>query len=372
MRIGIDIRELERGRQTGIGRFVRDFIRYASLARPHHRFFLYGNQRTDPPAAGANVAVRLRPERLTLWWDQVVLPRLAGADRVEVFLSPYIKGPVGVRCPLVVTAHDLLFLALPPADWQQWLRNALFVQLARRVARRADLVLADSEHSRGDILRFLNPDPHKVRVLPLAVGEEYRPVRERDELERVWARYGVTSPYVLYVGNFKPHKNVQTLLRAFALLGEQQPRLQLVLAGRLDHWADERQRLAIELGIAARVRFTGAVAADDLPALYSGAGVFAFPSLYEGFGLPPLEAMSCGTPVVVGNCTSLPEVVGQAGVLVDPEDAVGLAAALGCILEDGQERRRLGELGLARADLFRPPVIYERQLRALEGLGSGG
>jgi glycosyltransferase involved in cell wall biosynthesis len=231
-------------------------------------------------------------------------------------------------------------------------------------------VLTDSEHSRKDVLRFLRLDSHKVQVLPLAVGEEYRPVTQRGELERVWARYGVKAPYVLYVGNFKPHKNVQTLLRAFALLCQRQPALQLVLGGRLDRWAEERRRLAAELGIAARVCFTGAVAAGDLPALYSGAAVFAFPSRYEGFGLPPLEAMGCGTPVVAGNATSLPEVVGQAGVLVDPGDAAGLAAALGHILEDERERRRLGELGLARAELFRPPVIYERQLRVLEGLGA--
>lgn len=369
MRLGIDIRELARGRETGIGRFVRDFVRYASQARPTHSFFLYGNQHTVLPGQWPNVQARLVPERLTLWWDQRVLPKLARADRIEVLFSPYVKGPVCCPCPLVITVHDLLFLVLPEGGWRGRLRNVFYKEMARRVARRADLVFSDSIHSSLDAQHFIGLAAAKIRVLPLALSEGYRPVRDRAALEEVWQRYGVRPPYVFYLGHFRPHKNVQALLRAFAALGEGlRSSYQLVLGGRPDHWQAGCRELAGQLGIAGQTRFIGMVAEADMPALYSGADLFVFPSLYEGFGLPPLEAMACGTAVVAANRTSLPEVVGEAGVLVDPEDLDGLSAAIGRILGDDVERRCLEEAGLERAARFSPSLIYEHQLALLEEL----
>lgn len=369
MRLGIDIRELARGRETGIGRFVRDFVRYASQARPAHRFFLYGNQHTVLPGQWSNVEARMVPEGLTLWWDQLVLPGLARADRLDVLLSPYVKGPICCPCPLVITIHDLLFLVLPEGGWRGRLRNVFNKEMARRVARRAALVFADSIHSSLDAQRFLGLDAEKIRVLPLALSEGYRPVRDQVVLAEVWQRYQVQPPYVFYLGHFRPHKNVPALLRAFAALGEGlRSRYQLVLGGRPDHWQADCQELAGQLGLAGRVRFTGMVAEADMPALYSGADLFVFPSLYEGFGLPPLEAMACGTAVVAANRSSLPEVVGEAGMLVDPEDLDGLSAAIGRILGDDEERGRLEQAGLERAARFTPALVYERQLGLLEAL----
>jgi len=367
MRIGIDIRELERGKRTGIGRYLRNFIAYAGQAGPDYRLFLYGNQRTDPSLEGENVVVRIREEGVTLWWDQVVLPALAQEDGVEVFLSPYIKGPARVECPLVVTIHDLMFLAFPEyGGWRRRPRNALLKRLVIWVGRRADLILTDSAHGAGDIQKLLGLDGAKIQILPIGLDETYRPVEDPAVLDEVLRRYGIEKPYIFYLGNFKPHKNVQGLFRAFARLGEWRREYQLVLGGRPDRWIDERRRLAAELGIAARTRFIGLVAEADMPALYSGAAVFVFPSLYEGFGLPPLEAMACGAPVVASNRTSIPEVVGDAGVLVDPEDAEGLSGSLSRLLQDAGERERLRKKGLAQADLFRAAGICEKQLRLLE------
>ncbi len=369
MKLGIDIRELASGRATGIGRFVRDFVSFASQARPDHRFFLYGNQHTVAPGAWPNVETRLVPERLTQWWDQRVLPGLAAEDRVEVLLSPYVKGPLRCPCPLVITIHDLLFLVLPEGGWQGRVRNLFYQRMARQVARRATLAFADSRHSSLDAQRFLGLAADKILVLPLALSEGYQPVRDPQRLGEVWRRYGVQPPYVFYLGHFRPHKNVPALLRAFAALDPaQRQQYQLVLGGRPDHWQAQCQDLARGLGIAGRVCFTGMVAEEDMPALYSGAELFVFPSLYEGFGLPPLEAMACGTAVVAANRTSLPEVVGEAGVLVDPEDLDGLAGAIGRILGDTRERTRLEAAGLERAALFSPSLVYGRQLAILEEL----
>lgn len=374
MRIGIDIRELERGKMTGIGRYLRNFIAYASAARPDHRFFLYGNQHTDPAVEGENIEVRIRQEGMTLWWDQVVLPQLANQDRVEVFLSPYIKGPVRVECPLAITIHDLLFLVFPEyAGWRSGPKNFMFRWMATRIGRRADLILTDSQYSARDIERLLRLDPGKVQVLPIGLDESYRPVADPVWVEETLGRYGIEKPYIFYLGNFKPHKNVEGLLRAFASLDDElRARYELVLGGKADIWVEERRQRAEELGIEGRVRFIGMVAEEDMPALYGGAELFVFPSLYEGFGLPPLEAMACGTPVVVADRTSVPEVVGDAGILIDALDHDALSGAMSGLLRDEEERSRLAAKGLAQAKGFRSADICERQMRILEALAGKG
>lgn len=366
MRIGIDIRELERGRMTGIGRFLRNFIAYASRERPGHQFLLYGNQRTETELGADNVVLRIRKEGLTQWWDQVTLPAMANGDGVEVFFSPYIKGPIRVRCPLIVTIHDLMDLVFPEYGGGR-LSTALFKTMARRVGRRADLVLADSEYSAGDIARLLALEKSKIQVLPIGLEERYRPIADSVELAEVLRRYEIDGAYIYYLGNFKPHKNVQALIAAYARLEpELRDRFALVLGGREDRWRGERQALAAELGVADRVHFIGQVDEGDMPALYSGATLFAFPSIYEGFGLPPLEAMACGTPVLCSNRTSLPEVVGEAGCIVDPEDGAAFIRSLTDLLGSAEELARLTGEGLRQAQLFRADAICERQMQLLE------
>ncbi|MFA6111720.1 MAG: glycosyltransferase family 1 protein [Candidatus Latescibacterota bacterium] len=374
MRLGVDLRELERGRMTGIGRYLRNLVAHAATTRPDHPLFLYGNQRTAAVEWPANVTTRVAPEAVTLWWDQVILPCLATQDRVEVFLSPYVKGPLRLTCPMAITVHDLMFLRFPAyTGWRRWPRNLLFLAMARRVGARADLVFTDSEYSARDLERFLGVDRARVQVVPLGIEERYRPVTDPELLDQVRSRYRIVMPYILYLGNFKPHKNVGALLRAYAGLPEGvRSRFALVLAGREDPWQREQVELARRLGLDRQALFVGRVDEADLPALYSAATVFAFPSLYEGFGLPPLEAMACGTPVVAANCTSIPEVVGEAGLLIDPQAEGALTAALRRLLEDEELRRRLREQGLERAGHFRAADLCERQVQLLEGLAERG
>ena len=372
MKIGIDIRELEKGRMTGIGRFLRNFITYASRERPTHQFLLYGNQRSETELAGDNVILRIREEGLTQWWDQVLLPTMANDDGVDVFFSPYIKGPIRVRCPLVVTIHDLMDLVFPEYGGGR-LSTALFKTMATRVGRRADLILADSQYSASDIARLLGLEQTKIQVLPIGLEERYRPLDDSRELDEVKKRYGIDAPYIYYLGNFKPHKNVQALIGAYARLETGlRDRFTLVIGGREDRWFSERQNLVAKLGVADRVRFIGQVDEADMPGLYSGAELFVFPSIYEGFGLPPLEAMACGTPVLCSNRTSLPEVVGDAGRIVDPEDRVAFTRALADLLGSPDELDRLAKAGLAQAHLFRADAICERQMQLLEEVAGRG
>jgi glycosyltransferase involved in cell wall biosynthesis len=370
MRIGVDIRELQQGRRTGIGRYLRNLIEYTARRRPEHELLLYGNQHTDAAGLSQHGRVRCAHEVMTLWFDQVQLPAMARADGAEIFLSPYIKGPTRVTCPLAVTIHDLMDLAWPQygAGWRR-LRNEMMRLRAAHVGRRADIVFTDSKHSAADIQRFLGLPRDKVQILPIGVDASYTPMDAAAASACVQTVYQLGGAYLLYVGNFKPHKNVDMLVRAYASLpADLRDLYQLVLAGRTDQWVARLKELAAQLGVEERVRFTGAVAEEHMAALLSAATLFVFPSLYEGFGLPPLEAMACGTPVVASNLTSVPEVVGDAGILVDPRSVEALGQAMERGLTDEDERQRLRQAGLARAAQLGSEQICSRQLEILEGV----
>jgi len=197
--------------------------------------------------------------------------------------------------------------------------------------------------------------PEKISVIPLSAGERFRPIRDQDELQRVRQTYGIEGEYMLSVGAIQPRKNLGRLVAAYSRLRAAKPEgklPKLVLAGKCAWLYDETLRAIKELNLSDSVILTGYVPENDLPALYSGAVCFIYPSYFEGFGLPPLEAMQCGVPVIVGDRTSLPEVVGTAGILVDPFDVDALAAAIENVISDSDLRAELSVSGLARAKIF--------------------
>jgi len=256
-------------------------------------------------------------------------------------------------CPVVTTVHDLSFEHLPETFKR---RSRMQLRLTvRRTTRLAAHVVAPSEYTRQDLVRTYGLDPARVSVVPLAAAPHFRPVEEKAELERVKRRYGITGEYVLAVGSIQPRKNLARLVRAYSDLRRARGRSnlpQLVLAGKRA-WLYGETLGAIEAGgVSDSVVLTGYVREGDLPALYSGALCFVYPSFFEGFGLPPLEAMSCGAPVVAGDMTSLPEVVGDAGLLVNPLDEGELAQAVGRLIDDPGLRAELRGRGLSRARLF--------------------
>jgi glycosyltransferase involved in cell wall biosynthesis len=215
-------------------------------------------------------------------------------------------------------------------------------------------VLTDSEASRQDIIQHLHIHPDRVQAIHLAAEERFRPVDDPQELARVRAKYALPDRYLLYLGGFDVRKNVPGILRAFARLDARDVRL--VIAGKLpnqdtDFFPDPR-RIAGELGILERICLTGWVDEADKPALYSGATALLFPSHYEGFGLPPLEAMSCGTPAIVSNRSAQPEVVGDGGLCVAPDDLQALADAMRQITTDSSLYERLSRAALAQSRQF--------------------
>ncbi len=253
------------------------------------------------------------------------------------------------RTARVVTVHDAFPYTCPRTstrlDWlvyHAWLPYALPA---------ADAIITDSEQSREDIVKYLPVSPEHVTVVPLAADRRFRPV-EAAAVEPILQSYDVAQPYILYVGALESRKNLPRLLEAYALLRAWSERWRLVIVGARKWKSSPILDTVQRLGLEPHVTFTGYVADEDLPALYTGADLFAFPSLYEGFGLPVLEAMACGTPVVTSNTSSLPEVVGDAALLVDPYDVEAMASAMRQVLEDPALAQALRQRGLARAATF--------------------
>ncbi len=271
-------------------------------------------------------------------------------ERIDVIHVQYIAPPV---CPsrVVVTVHDISYERYPRFFTPAGLRQMR--ALVPLTVRRADAVLTDSEFSKRDIVRRYCTPPEKVVVTPLAADPMYRPLRDETRLVEVRARYGTGDGFILCVGNLQPRKNLGTLIEAYVRLRRSDAtRRRLVLVGRKAWLYDDTFAVARDSGYADDLVFTDYVPDDDLVALYNAADVFVYPSIFEGFGLPPLEAMACGTPVICSNTSSLPEVVDDAALTVDPYDPDALATTMADVLGAQELRSDLSARGLRRAAHF--------------------
>jgi glycosyltransferase involved in cell wall biosynthesis len=302
--------------------------------------------------------LNLKPETAGLrkvWFEQVAFSRTCRRLGADVAHVPYWAPPLRPPVPTVVTIHDLIPLLLREYRGSPWVR--LYTALVSTTARSAALVITDSEASRQDIIAHLGLPAERVRVIYLAADARYTPTPVPEDIQ-IRARYSLPDRYVLYLGGFDVRKNVTTVLSTYRrvgpVIGKEYP---LVIAGRLPErdtpFTPDPRRLAREQDIdESFVHFTGFVDEEDKPALYRGAVAFIFPSRYEGFGLPPLEALACGTPVVGSDVSSIPEVVGDAGVLLPPDDAEGMAGALIQLVTDDRFHAELGRRAPAQATRF--------------------
>ena len=290
---------------------------------------------------------------------------------VDVLHVQFTAPPMS-PCPFVVSIHDLSFEHLP-----QTFKRRSRIQLrltVRNSARRAAHILALSESARQDIIETYGILPERVTMIPLAAPAHFAPVTDARDLQRVRHTYGIDGDYILSVGSIQPRKNLTRLVRAFASLHHERTGVKLpklVLVGKQGWLYDETLRAIKESGLGNEILLTGYVPEADLPALYSGAICFVYPSYFEGFGLPPLEAMKCGTPVIVGNQTSLPEVVGDAGLLVDPFDEAEITSALAQLIDNRDLRDKLRRKGLERAGQFSWNDTARRTLEVYKQVAGG-
>jgi len=346
---------------TGSGQYTRQLVEHLVALDPAPDLFLVPSslQVCRYASLQAGDLAERQTGRLAdlqkLHFEQVTFPRAAQKLGADVAHVPYWAPPVLPGVPTVVTIHDLIPLLLREYRGGPLVRA--YTALVSTTAPYADLVLTDSEASRQDIITHLGLPAERVRAIPLAADSRYSPLPTPEDAA-IRARYALPPRYALYLGGMDVRKNVETVLRAYRwvgpALGEWLP---LVVAGQLpqrdSRFAPDPRRQARELALEEGwVHFIGAVEEADKPALYRGATVFLFPSRYEGFGLPPLEALACGTPVVGSDAASIPEVVGNAGVLLDPDDAEGMAGAILQLAQDDAFRAEMSRRALAQAARF--------------------
>ena len=354
MRIAIDAHSVG----TGLGgneSYATNLIEALAEIDPNNSYTLYVTRREAVERFSnrwRNFSVRATLPHTPLIRIPLTLSAELRRNPVDVLHVQFTSPPFS-PCPVVVSIHDLSFEHLPQTfKWRS--RKQLRITV-RRSAREAAHVIALSEHARQDIVETYGLAPEKVTAIPLAAADHFRPISDDEELQRVRQTYGIVGEYILSVGAIQPRKNLSRLIDAYSRLRRATPEgnlPKLVLAGKCAWLYEETLRTIRELQVSDSVILTGYVPDSDLPGLYSGALCFVYPSYFEGFGLPPLEAMKCGAPVIVGNQTSLPEVVGDAGLLVDPFDADAIASAIDRVIRDSNLRAELGRKGLARAQLF--------------------
>lgn len=364
MRIGIDYTAAVR-QGAGIGRYTRNLIRALAQLDTENQYILFvaggwgeGDGLGPWPDSFQVRAIPLSDRWVHILWQRLRLPvpvqAITGA--LDLFHSPdFVLPPTG-RTPSILTVHDLSFLRVPQffvPGFREYLERAV-----SRAVDRAACILADSESTRVDLMQLMAVEPERVTVLYPGVEPRFRPVKEADMLAAVRARYDLPGRFILGLSTVQPRKNFDGLIEAFRRLlarsadGPEIADLHLVIAGGKGWMYEDTLALVKRAGLEGRVHFPGFVAEADLPALYCLAGAFAFPSWYEGFGLPVLEAMACGTPVVAADNSSLPEVVGEAGLLVDAGDPDALSEALGRLLRDEALQGRLFRAGLDQARCF--------------------
>ncbi len=366
---------------TGSGQYIRQLAARLPTSAPQHDYFLivpdgrsFGvvdlapnfqlpTSKLQPPREASNFR--------KLLFEQSIIPRAAAALRADLIHVPYWAPPLRAPVPIVVTIHDIIPLLLK--EYRGGARVRLYTGLVAAAARGATLILTDSAASRHDIVQRLGAPESRVRTIYLAADPKFTPRPDPVDRAAVHKKYDLPDNYVLYLGGFDPRKNVETALQVYtwgqAAIGYDYP---LVIAGRLPEkangfWKDPRE-IARQIEVEEVVRFIGEVAVEDHVALYQGATAFLYPSRYEGFGLPVLEALACGVPVVGSDAASIPEVVGDAGSLVSPDDARAMAGALIAVVTQPELRDTLSARALQQAARFSWDKTVRETVEAYESV----
>jgi glycosyltransferase involved in cell wall biosynthesis len=379
MLIGVDASRMARARRTGTEAYSLHLIRALVETGCDHQFRLYTPAPLSPdlgdevapivPSEGqVDPCCEVRVIPFPRLWTHIRLAWEVSRHLPDVLFVPAHVMPLVCPVPSVVTVHDLGYLHYPEAHrlFDRWYLR----WTTRRHARQAACVIADSQATRADLIHHCQADPDRIVVVYPGRDQSLGRVDAPEAISDVKKRYGIGGDYLLYLGTLQPRKNLVRLVEAFARLQLPTAGLRLVLAGKKGWLYDDLFARVEALGLEDRVLFAGYVADEDKASLLSGALALVYPSLYEGFGLPVLEAMSCGTPVLTSNVSSLPEVAGHAALLVDPLDVGAIAEGMSCLIADGDLRYTLVEEGYEQIQKFSWAKAAREILQVLESVAS--
>ncbi len=362
MRIGIDARMLN---NTGIGRYLRNLLIQLAAIDTNNEYIIFVNPENLRIIDHTNVMFVPFTSYLPVYSlrEQYMLPIQIRKWNIDLMHYPNFNVPLFPYCPYVVTIHDLIYY-LYPEECPSKMAHYYAKYMLRYAAKHARIVMTVSNHSKNDLMRYFHLHEDRIRVILNAPDTKIYPAsrsRHTHISNHLQKKYGISDPYVLYVGKHHRYKNIITLLHAFIRHQAIFEQFQLVIAGKRDSRQQALYDMAAAMDPGTRIIFTDFVSDDDIFKLYQQASLFVFPSLYEGFGLPPLEAMACGVPVITSCAASLPEIVGDAAIVVDPSDVTAMADAMQHVLTDTHLWHTLREKGLQHAQTF----SWERAARQL-------
>jgi len=353
MRIAFDIRKLN---DFGIGTYIRNLVlNLAELDRESHYFLIARDQdRTELSTLPPNFSFIVDPSVESSYWNELILPYSLKKKGVEVLHTPHYRAPRFLSCKSVITIHDCVHILFPNYASSRSAYNR-GKQATKRAIKKSSHILTVSEATRRDLMRLFTVPGEKISVVYNAIDSRAVLLNNQEEQKRVLERYQIQDPFLLYAGNIKPHKNIARTIEAFSVLKTELKEdplcksLKLVIIGDELSKHQFLRRTVIRGGVQHDVRFFGFVPYETLKVFYKAAQIFVFPSLYEGFGLAPLEAMANGTPVLTSNVSSLPEVLGEAALLVNPENVFEISRGLKHLLFDASLRSELVEKGLEQS-----------------------
>jgi glycosyltransferase involved in cell wall biosynthesis len=361
MRIGIDYHTAF-GKPQGIRTYITNLVLKLIEIDRNNEYFLYSpkNSKECSPFA-PNVRFRNVLSSNPFLRLGFELPYFLRQDSVDIFHSNYIC-PIQKRCGYAVTVHDILFEHYPELFEATFvLRSKIFL---RHSVKQADTIITVSQYSKNAIYSTYGIEQSRIVVTPEGVDETFLSKTDDNQFPIICQKYGIKVPYLLYVGRLEPRKNIPMLIKAFSQLQKERfQELSLVIGGAKDFGYDRIFKTVKAQKIENKVSFIGKISQNDLPAILSGAKIFVYPTFYEGFGLPVLEAMACGTPVVTSNTSSLPEIVGDAGILVNPFDIDSIVSGIHTLLSDNVLYNELRRRGIQRARMFSWQQCAEKTLQ---------
>lgn len=369
MRIGIDARML---RYSGIGEYIRNLVENLARIDRENQYLLFAkeNDLEICKINQENFSFQVVKAPLFSLSEQIVLPFEIKKNRLDIFHTPHFNISLFSPVKKVVTIHDLIPLIFPGARSSR-LSRAYYRFMNSQATKKARKIIVDSKNTKRDLLKFFKVPEGKTEVIYGGVSERFRPVNDAKSLEEVEKKFNTTKKFLLYAGLRKPHKNLVSLIKVLEILRRKMNfDIQLVMVGKKDPRFTQVEEAAKELELEDDVLFLGEVSDEDLVLLYNAAQVFLFPSLYEGFGLSPLEAMACGTPVISSNTSSLPEVLGDVAILLDPNDTIKWAEKIREVFTNEDLRKKLKHKGLERVKKFSWERTAQDTLRVYESLAS--
>jgi len=370
MRIGIDCRMFS-SKFTGIGRYVYEFVKNlnginAESGYPHELVLFFNEPEYKEYETTKNEKKVLVNARHYSFKEQFLLPPKIKKEKVDIMFFPHFNVPILYRKPFVVTIHDLILSIFPGQKMVRWYHRLAYQMTIKNAVKKAKKVIAVSEHTKDDIIRFLKVPKEKIEIIYSGVGDEFKVIENLDDLAPTLKKYNIKKEFLLYTGVWRNHKNLTRLIEAFSIIRDKHGLdLELVITGKPDpHYPEVKQEIK-KYNLKQEVICTGLVEENELVDLYNAADLYIFPSLYEGFGMPPLEAMKCGTPVVASKISSIPEICGKNAVYFDPYDAKDIANKILGLYKDAKKKAELIESGIEHATKFSWKKMAEETLRII-------